>query len=90
MDAAAVPYENVKDNFEVEVAANANGENGGGVVEEKEDPFRTDHVEVQKLVSLQAPDSPAVPLRRRKVAVVEAAFGRGFCVYRKVTRGVRS
>ena len=52
MDAAAVPYENVKDNFEVEVAANANGENGGGVVEEKEDPFRTDHVEVQKLVSL--------------------------------------
>ena len=91
MDASAVPYENVKDNFEVEVAANANGENGGSLVEEKEDPFRTDHVEVQKLVSLlQAPDSPAVPLRRRKVAVVEAAFGRGFCVYRKVTRGVRS
>ena len=79
MDAAAVPYENVKDNFEV----NANGENGGSVVEEKEDPFRTDHIDVQKLVSpLQAPDSPAVPLRRRKVV---AAFGSGFCVYRKVT-----
>ena len=88
MDAAPVPYENVKDNFEVEVAA-ANGENGDRALEE-EDPFRTDHVEVQKLVSLQAPDSPAVPLRRRKVVVAEAAFGRGFCVYRKVTRGVRS
>ena len=97
MDAAPVPYENVKDDsFEVEVAAAvANGErsNGGVVVaaeRDEGDPFRTDHVDVQrKLVSLQAPDSPAVPLRRRKV-VVAAASGRGFCVYRKVTLGVRS
>ena len=85
MDAAPVPYENLKDSFEVEVAAN--GENGDSVVGEAavmtEDPFRTDHIDVQKLVSpLQAPDSPAVPLRRRKVV---AAFGSGFCVYRKVT-----
>ena len=94
-----MPYENVKDDsFEVEVAAAAvaNGErsNGGVVVaaeRDEGDPFRTDHVvDVQrKLVSLQAPDSPAVPLRRRKV-VVAAASGRGFCVYRKVTCGVRS
>ena len=97
MDAAPVPYENVKDDsLEVEVAAVANGErsNGGVVVaaeRDEGDPFRTDHVvDVQrKLVSLQAPDSPAVPLRRRKV-VVAAASGRGFCVYRKVTCGVRS
>ena len=90
MDAAPVPYENVKDNFEVEVAA-ANGENGDNMAEKEADPFRTDHIEVQKLVSLQAPDSPAVPLRRRKVAVVAAApSGRGFCIYRKVTWGARS
>ena len=95
MDAAPVPYENVKDDsFEVEVAA-ANGERSNGAVVAAErdegDPFRTDHVvDVQrKLVSLQAPDSPAVPLRRRKV-VVAASSGRGFCVYRKVTCGVRS
>ena len=96
MDAAPVPYENVKDDsLEVEVAAAvANGERSNGVVVAAErdegDPFRTDHVDVQrKLVSLQAPDSPAVPLRRRKV-VVAAASGRGFFVYRKVTCGVRS
>ena len=97
MDAAPVPYENVKDDsFEVEVAAAANGEKSNGVVVAAErdegDPFRTDHVvDVQrKLVSLRAPDSPAVPLRRRKVVVAAAASGRGFCVYRKVTCGVRS
>ena len=96
MDAAPVPYENVKDDsLEVEVAAATNGEKSNSAVvvaaeRDEGDPFRTDHVDVQrKLVSLQAPDSPAVPLRRRKV-VVAAASGRGFCVYRKVTCGVRS
>ena len=96
MDAAPVPYENVKDSFEVEVAAAAaNGEKSNGMAvvaaeRDEGDPFRTDHiVDVRKLVSLQAPDSPAVPLRRRKV-VVTATSGRGFCFYRKVTCGVRS
>ena len=96
MDAAPVPYENVKDNFEVEVASSANGEKSNGIAvvaaeRDEGDPFRTDHVDdvQRKLVSLQAPDSPAVPLRRRKV-VVAAASGRGFCFYRKVTCGVRS
>ena len=83
MDAAPVPYENLKDNFEVEVAAAAaaavpSGENGDGDdAAVAGDPFRTDHIDLHKLVSLQrAPDSPAVPPRRRR-AVYRKVTGRG-------------
>ena len=82
MDAAPVPYENLKDNHEVEVAAaavtpNENGADDADADAAAEDPFRTDHIDVHKLVSLQrAPDSPAVPPRRRRT-VCRKVTGRG-------------